>query len=585
MPEPRRFPTTRTLARAALAATAAALSACASTTPPPPPPPPAPPPVVPPPPWEQVRSIADGHEAPLPPAPPVVLRGATLMLGTGKSIPNGTIVLDEGKIAAVGEGDLPAPAGAVVIDARGKFVTPGLIDTHSHMGVYPLPDAYAHSDGNEMTEPITPHARTADAFWPQDPAIERAVAGGVTTIQVLPGSGNLIGGRALTIKLRPALSAYEMHVPGAPDGLKMACGENPKRVYGKDKRSPMTRMGNLALQRAALLKAKKLAREWEKWRDGEARRAASLEKDLAAYRAKKRERDEREALCKAGGADQERCRRWRAEWAAAPLEEPSASDAPAPPERDPGLETLIAALEGHVLVHVHCYRADDMIAMMALAKEVGLPIRSFHHALEAYKIRGRLAAAGISVSTWADWWGFKLEAYDGIPENLALVHAAGGRAVVHSDSSEGVQRLNQEAAKGLASGRRAGLSLTEDDAIRWVTSNPAWALGIDGRTGTLEVGKDADVVLWDRMPLSVYASAEKVFIDGALVFDRGASRWSDFEVGQNEPSPLVPVLPAKEAAPLLAPAGPAGAAPPPRKSDAGLLPAPGRGGADAGGAR
>jgi imidazolonepropionase-like amidohydrolase len=199
-----------------------------------------------------------------------------------------------------------------------------------------------------------------------------------------------------------------------------------------------------------------------------------------------------------------------------------------------------------VYVHVHCYRADDMLSMLALADEVGFRVRSFHHALEAYKIRGELAARGVSVSTWADWWGFKLEAYDGIPENGGLVHEAGGRTIIHSDSAEVIQRLNQEAGKALASALRAGVRATPADAIRWITGNPAWALGIEHRTGTLEVGKDADVVLWGRDPLSVYASAERVWIDGALIYDRArdraGSRWSDFELGQDaagEPAPLL----------------------------------------------
>ncbi|MSP59072.1 MAG: amidohydrolase [Myxococcales bacterium] len=389
--------------------------------------------------------------------------------------------------------------------------------------------AAAHLDGNEMTEPVTAHVQTVDAFWPQDPGIERAVAGGVTAIQVLPGSGNLVGGRATTLKLRRGLSPREMHFAGAPDGLKMACGENPKRVYGRDKRSPMTRMGNLALQRAAFLKAQKLRRDWARWRDAETHRQAASGRKRALFEAKQGERTRRQAWCDEHH-DAGPCGKWRAEWTL-PLEEPDPSEPIAPPDRDPGTETLVAAMEGRVLVHVHCYRADDMLAMVALADEVGFKVRSFHHALEAYKIRGELARRGIAASTWADWWGFKLEAWDGIQENAALIHEAGMRAIIHSDSDEGIQRLNQEAGKALASGRRGGIALTEEDAIRWITANPAWALGVDGRTGSLEVGKDADVVLWNKSPFSVYAAAEKVWIDGALTYSRGGPRWSDFEAG------------------------------------------------------
>lgn len=535
--EQRRKPTIQGLTRSRLAALLAALlcAGCASESPPsavsPAAPKNYPKPILPPPPWQTRLSVAEGYEASPPAAPPVLIRNATLLLATGKTVKKGSILLEKGKIAAVREGDMAAPSGAVVIDGAGKFVTPGLIDTHSHIGVYPMPGAAAHRDGNEMTDPVTPEAQAVDAFWPQDPAIERAVAGGVTALQALPGSANLIGGRSVTLKLRPGLSPREMHVPGAPDGLKMACGENPKRVYGTNKRAPMTRMGNLAGQREAFLKAQKLRDEWTRWREAESRRITGDMKRRAEFDAKREEREKRQAFCKKNEAEE--CSRWREEWAK-PNEEPEPKEPIKPPDRDPASETLIAAMEGRVLVHVHCYRADDMLAMLALADEVGFRVRSFHHALEAYKIRRELAARGISTSTWADWWGFKLEAYDGIPESIALITEAGGKAVVHSDSSEGIQRLNQEAGKALATGRAAGIALTEEDAIRWVTIYPAWSLGIDHRTGSLEVGKDADVVLWDRMPFSVYAAAEKVWIDGALVFDRGkrSKPWSDFELGQ-----------------------------------------------------
>jgi len=537
---------------------AAALSSCAAQTPQPPPP--VSPrevsrPLLPAPPWQARVSVADGHEAPPPAEPAVLIRGATLMIGTGQVVPRGSILLQGGKIAAVTEGDLAPPGGAVIIDGAGRFVTPGIIDAHSHLGVYPMPGGTGHADGNEMTDPVTPEAQSIDAFWPQDPGIERAVAGGVTTIQVLPGSGNLIGGRAVTLKLRPAPSPRQMHVPGAPDGLKMACGENPKRFYGEHKRSPMTRMGNLALQRAAFLKAKKLQADWARWGEAESRRIMGEAKGRAAVAARREERARQQAWCAEDPA-RAPCAKWREGWAGR-LEDPEPS-APIPgPDRSPGLETLVAVLEGRVLVHVHCYRADDMFAILTLADEVGFQVRSFHHALEAYKIRGELAARGVSVSTWADWWGFKLEAYDGIPENAALVHESGGRAVIHSDSAEDIQRLNQEASKALASGRRAGVQLTDGDAIRWITLNAAWTLGIDHRTGSLEVGKDADVVLWSKNPLSVYATAEKVWIDGALVravgddthatqgaHERGRSgAWSDFELGQDAATPPPALLP------------------------------------------
>jgi imidazolonepropionase-like amidohydrolase len=436
------------------------------------------------------------------PVPAVAIVGATLLLGTGKRIEDGAIVLEGGKITALGaKGSVSIPKDARVIEGRGKFVTPGLIDTHSHLGVYAAPYVKATADGNEMTDPTTPYVFSEHSFWPQDPGIERAVAGGVTTAQILPGSGNIIGGRAVTLKLRPELEARAMRFPDAPFGLKMACGENPKRVYGDSGRLPMSRMGSLSKLRATFVKA-------AAYRHG----LKELERDRAKWEKKyNKAKDQPE------GADD-------------PGKEPTGG------ERDLGMETLADALDGKILVHVHCYRADEMLAMVALSKELGFKISSFHHAVEAYKIADVLAKEGIGASMWADWWGFKLEAFDGIEENIALVAAAGGRAIVHSDSHVGIQRLNQEAAKALHAGLRAGLVLTEDQAIEWVTKNPATALGVIDRTGTLEVGKMADVVLWDRSPLSIYAAAEQVFIDGRPVYDRSARAepWSDFEVRGTE---------------------------------------------------
>jgi imidazolonepropionase-like amidohydrolase len=484
-------------------------------------------------PWE-VPNASDWQETPPPAAmPSILIRNATLMLATGKTIARGHILLSNGKIAAVSESDFPVPEGTQVIDGTGKFVTPGIIDTHSHIGVYAMPDTVAHDDGNESTAPVTPDVHTADAFWPQDPAIERAVAGGVTTFQVLPGSANLVGGRAITLKLRPAMSAKFMHFHGAPDGLKMACGENPKRIHGKLRHSaPGTRMGNLAMQRRAFVEAKKLEEEWTRYRSAEAKRIADDNRAAANYASEVETRQKQQAECKADPYAAN-CVDWQKGWDK-PLSPPVPSNPGTPPARDAAKETLIGVMKGNIMLHVHCYRADDMVAMMALGDEIGFRIRSFHHALEAYKIRDILAKRGISVSTWADWWGFKMEAYDGIPENLALVHEAGGIPILHTDSNEGVQRMNQEVGKALESGRRAGVKLSDEDGIRWLTANPAWALGIQDQTGTLEVGKDADVVLWDKHPFSVYASAERVWIDGVGVYQKGkkAAPWSDFELGQ-----------------------------------------------------
>ncbi len=471
----------------------------------------------------------------------LAIKNATLLLGTGKRLERGTIVLDKGLVAAVGGADTAIPDGAEVIDGTGMFVTPGLIDTHSHMGVYAYPASVATDDGNEMVDPVTAHVRSEDGFWPQDPALMRAVMGGTTTIQVLPGSANLIGGRATTLKLRDGESVRDLHFDGAPDGLKMACGENPKRTYGGKERAPRTRMGNIAGQRSAFLHAKKLIASWDEYREAEQARRTKRAKQAAKLQQKKLERAQRGEWCDANG-DPDPCGAWRAEWRKEPLEEPDKESSPPPPPRDLGQETLAGAIEGKILVHIHCYRADEMATMMDLAAEMGFRIASFHHALEAYKIRDRLAKDRIGVSTWADWWGFKLEAFDGIPENAAMIQESGGLAIIHSDSAEGVQRLNQEAAKALASGQRAGIKLSEDDAIQWVTKNPAIALGVDRRVGTLEVGKDADVVMWDKSPFSVYARAVLVTIDGEkrFVASQATQPWSDFEAGAPPPTWLGP---------------------------------------------
>ncbi len=435
-----------------------------------------------------VEKAPDAMLAPLPVAGPVLIRDATIMTAAGRTFPRGWIRLKDGRIAALGEGDAPAPdQGERVVEAKGQFVTPGIIDTHSHLGVYPSPSVWAHDDGNEMTSPITAGVRAEDAFWPQDPGLRRAVEGGVTTLQILPGSGNLMGGRGVVLKLHPRRSVRDMRFPGAKDGLKMACGENPKRVYGKGKGAmPMSRMGSVFLARDKWLEARRYRRDWEEWRKN----------------PEERKDGKREAKV--------------------------------PPKRDLVLETLAAVLDGDVLVQVHCYRADEMLKQLEVAEEFGFRIRSFHHAVEAYKIRDALAARGVSVSTWADWWGFKIEAWDAIEQNLALLHEAGVRAVLHTDSAEGIQRMNQEAAKAYYAGVHAGVPLTDDDALRWITANAAWTLGIDAETGTLEAGKMADVVVWDAHPFSVYARPRLVLIDGHVRHDAAApaAPWSDFEVGR-----------------------------------------------------
>jgi imidazolonepropionase-like amidohydrolase len=424
----------------------------------------------------------------------IALVGATVMTGTGVELRDAAVTFENGRIIAVGpRAAVAIPRGAEVIDLAGRFVTPGLIDAHSHMGVYPVPEVLAHADGNEATRPVTANVRAADGFWPQDPALSHALSSGVTTALVLPGSANLVGGQGLTIKLHPGRSAAEMKFPGAPATLKMACGENPKRVYGERNTFPSTRMGNVAGYREAFQSALQYGAKFTDW--------------------------------------QRRHQVWQRRH---PPGADASDPAPGMPERDFGLETLLGALEGRVLVEIHCYRADEMLSMLALADEFGLAVRAFHHAVEAYKIRDVLAGRHVAVATWADWWGFKLEAYDTVRENLALLTEAGVRGVLHSDSSALIQRLNQEAAKSSSDGKRAGIEIERGAALAWITINPAWVLGVDEQTGSLEPGKMADVVVWSADPFSVYSVVDSVYVDGERLYDRVGSgrRPSDFELGQ-----------------------------------------------------
>jgi imidazolonepropionase-like amidohydrolase len=428
--------------------------------------------------------------------PPLLLRGGRVMTAAGVTYDSGDVLVSGGRIMEVGE-RIEAPPDARIIDVGGKTLTPGLIDTHSHIGVYAAPSLTAHGDGNEIVGPVTAYVRAEDGYWPQDPQIERARAGGVTTMQILPGSANLIGGRTFTVKTyRHARTADEARFTAAPPGLKMACGENPKRVYG-EKGGPYTRMGNIAGFREAFQRATEYRSKLQRHRNKLRKHAQACEAPEAC----------------GDGTDSE--------------------EPPEPPDRNFGLETLVAVLDGEILVHNHCYRADEMSIMLDLATTYGFEIRSFHHAVEAYKIADRLAESGVAASIWADWWGFKAEAFDGIRENAAFLSAAGARAIIHSDSGIGIQRLNQEAAKAMHAGRRAGLEVSDDEALRWITVNAAWALGVDDVVGTLEAGKQADLVVWSGDPFSVYSRAEQVFIEGELVYDRSvaAAPDSDFEVG------------------------------------------------------
>lgn len=409
---------------------------------------------------------------------PVVIRNATIMTATGTELTGASILLREGRIVALGT-QIQVPADATIVDGTDKFVTPGIIDSHSHIGVYSAPGTFAEGDGNEATDPVTAQVWAEHSFWPQDPQIPLAIAGGITVLQALPGSANLIGGRSATVRLVPARTVQEMKLPGAPYGMKMACGENPKRVY--QNRGPSTRMGNMAGYRAAFLEAEGYRKRWDEWlktRKGDA------------------------------------------------------------PDRNLRLETLAGVLRGEILVHNHCYRGDEMAQMLDLAREFGFHIRSFHHVVEGYKVADLLAKDSVAASVWADWCCFKMEAFDAVPQNAALLQQAGARVIIHSDDAVGIQRLNQEAAKAMYAGQQAGLTVTREQAIRWITINPAWALGIDSMTGTLEPGKMADVVLWSGDPFSIYSKAEQVYNEGWLVYDRHNPKHqpsTDFNLGITDP--------------------------------------------------
>jgi imidazolonepropionase-like amidohydrolase len=411
------------------------------------------------------------------PGVPTLVTNVTIFDGEGGRIDHGSALFADGKIVAIGQ-SLTAPAGATVIDGTGKVLTPGVIDIHSHLGDYPTPAVPANSDGNEATGPITADVWAEHSVWPQDPGFSRALAnGGVTTLEILPGSANLMGGRSVVVKNVYARTEQGMKFPGAPYGLKMACGENPKRVYGAKNREPSTRMGNIAVDRATWARAVEYKRKWDKYE----------------------------------------------------------TDGGEPPTRDIAMDTLRGVLAGEIRVQNHCYRADEMAIVLDMAKEFGYHVSAFHHAVEAYKIADLLKANGTCAAVWADWWGFKMEAYDAISENLALLQNAGACAMIHSDDENGIQRLNQEVGKALAAGRRAGIQISDATAWEWLTINPARALGIDDRTGSLKPGKMADLVLWNGNPFSVYSRPEKVWIDGALLYDANDPTRrpvSDFELGQ-----------------------------------------------------
>lgn len=391
---------------------------------------------------------------------PILFKSANIYDGIGGEFINYDLLISNGKILEIGK-SLSA-VGVLIIDSTNKWITPGIIDIHSHMGVYSAPGVSTSSDGNEATSPMTAEVWAEHSLWTQDPQFALALKGGVTAFHVLPGSANLFGGRGTTFKNVSQNTIQAMKFPGAPHSLKMACGENPKRVYGNRTQAPSTRMGNMAGYRSTWIDA-------VEYTDG-------MNEDNPDYR----------------------------------------------PIRNLAMDTLMGVLKGEILIQNHCYRAEEMAMMIEMSREFNYKITAFHHAVEAYKIADLLADEKICAALWADWWGFKHEAYDMVQANVAIVDQArngSGCAIVHSDDPVGIQHLNQEAAKAMAAGNRAGFDISRAHAIRWITSNPAKAAGILDQTGSIEIGKDADLVLWTGNPFSIYSRAEKVLIDGAIAFD------------------------------------------------------------------
>ncbi len=406
----------------------------------------------------QQRPATTAAQAPArPAAQPVLIRNATVLTASRGTLQNTDVLLRGGKIAAVGP-NLAAPAGGRTIDATGKFVMPGIIDAHSHS----MADAI-----NEGSYSVTSMVRIADVLDANTPGLYRQLAGGVTTLHILHGSANTIGGQNAIVKLKLGRPLDEMMFPGARPGIKFALGENVKRSNsnvqpGQERRYPATRMGVADVLRDAFTRAKDYQTSWAEYRTA---RAAG-----------------RNVLA---------------------------------PRRDLELEALVEILEGKRDVHAHSYVASEIAMILEVADEFGFKIKTLQHILEGYKVAPEIAKHGAGASTFADMWGYKLEAYDAIPHNAAIMTRAGVVVSINSDSDERARRLNLDAAKTIKYG-----DMSEQEALRMITLNPAIQLGIQDRVGSIDVGKDADLAIWNGDPLSVYSRVETTFIDGEVFFDR-----------------------------------------------------------------
>ena len=401
----------------------------------------------------------------------IAIRGGTVItVGPQGTIANATVLIRDGRIAAVGT-DVAVPAAARVIDATGRYVIPGLIDAHSHTAV--------EGGVNECTDAVTAQVRIADVLDQHDVNIYRQLGGGVTTANVLHGSCNPIGGQNAVIKMRWGKTARELVFASAPPGVKFALGENPKRsnfrVPGTT-RYPATRMGVEVVLRDAFRRAQDYKREWDEYDASQSLDGGRLRKVRAA------------------GARGER---------------------PLAPRKDLQLDELRGILEGKVYVHAHCYRADEILMLIHLADEFGFKVRTFQHVLEGYKVASEIAKHGAGASTFADFWGYKMEAFDAIPYNAAIMAAHGVHVSLNSDDDERARRLYWEAAKAVKYG-----GVSEIEALKMVTLNPAWQLGVDKRVGSIEVGKDADIAIFSAHPFDPATRVEMTLVDGIVYFDR-----------------------------------------------------------------
>ena len=403
----------------------------------------------------QVKPVTAGVGATL-------IKNATVLTVTKGTLKNTDVLIQNGKITQIGQ-NIAVPAGATIVDATGKFLMPGIIDPHTHM----MSDAT-----NEGSLSVTSMVRITDVLNPTAANIYRALAGGVTTINILHGSANTIGGQNATVKLKFGEDVKDMLFPGAPPGIKFALGENVTRKNSNQivipgqpttRRYPTSRMGQEEVLRDAFTRA----RDYKSTLDEYKVRVAKGEKNLV------------------------------------------------PPRRDLELEPLVEVLEGRRLVHAHSYRSDEMLMLLNVADEFGFKVATLQHGLEGYKIASEIAKHGAGLSSFADEWSYKIEAYDAIPYNVAILMRHGVVATINSDSDERIRRLNIDAAKLMRYG-----GLTEDEALSTITINGAKQLGVSDKVGSIEVGKDADLGLWNNHPLSVYANVDKVFIDGKVFFDR-----------------------------------------------------------------